>query len=260
MNKNSHCEEQRLCNPRELSPKATEGSANHTQPKISIKETIIVEGRYDRIRLSEFIASPIIETGGFRIFNDKEKQELIRAVAKRRGILVMTDVDSAGFVIRNFLRGIVPEDEILHAYIPTVKGKERRKAESSKEGILGVEGLDRDSLLESIRNSSAHILIDIDVDYNNDDEPPFPKGGGAERRRVEIQNADSLRSTQITKLDFFDYGLTGTANAAQHREEVLSSLGLPKYLSANAMLSAMNCLFTKEEFEAFLFQLNQDKR
>ena len=159
--------------------------------RIKLKETVIVEGRYDRIRLSELIESPMIETGGFRVFKDKEKQELIRAVAKRRGILVMTDVDSAGFVIRNFLRGIVPQDQILHAYIPTIKGKEKRKQEASKEGILGVEGIDRDALIESIRNSGAHILdghCEEQIATRQSQpffEPPFPKGGGAERRRVD---------------------------------------------------------------------------
>ena len=126
--------------------------------KIQLKEAVLVEGRYDRIKLSEFIASPIIETGGFRVFKDKEKQALIRAIAARRGILVMTDVDSAGFVIRNFLRGIVPESQLLHAYIPTVQGKERRKPEPSKEGVLGVEGLDRETLLKAIQTSGAHII------------------------------------------------------------------------------------------------------
>ena len=241
---------QRLPFPRELSAEQTEGSIPSDQ-KIKLKETVIVEGRYDRIKLSELISSPIIETGGFRVFKDKEKQELIRAVAKRRGILVMTDVDSAGFVIRNFLRGIVPQEQILHAYIPTIKGKEKRKPEASKEGILGVEGIDRDALITSIRNSGAHIL-DCHCEEHTATwqsqpiiEPPFPKGGGAERRRVDT-------SSEITKMDFFDYGLSGCANAAQNREEVLASLGLPKYLSANAMLSAMNCLFTKEEFEDYL--------
>lgn len=227
------------------------------QPKIRLKETVIVEGRYDRIRLSELIASPMIETGGFRVFKDKEKQELIRAVAKRRGILVMTDVDSAGFVIRNFLRGIVPQEQILHAYIPTIKGKEKRKQEASKEGILGVEGIDRDALIEAIRNSGAHIFDGHCEERQATRqslpifEPPFPKGGGAERRRVD--------SSEITKSDFFDYGLSGCANAAVHRQEVLSSLGLPTYLSTNAMISALNCLFTKDEFEQYLLKLNQDK-
>ncbi len=205
--------------------------------KIRLQETVIVEGRYDKIQLSGLIASPIIETGGFRVFKDKEKQKLIRKVAQRRGILVMTDVDSAGFVIRNFLRGIVDSENILHAYIPTVKGKEKRKPEASKEGILGVEGIDRDKLLDSIRQSGAHIL--------NDDESLGEK-------------RSSLRS-EITKMDFFDYGLNGCENAAQHREEVLSSLGLPKYLTVNAMVAAINCLFTKDEFENYLIKLNQDK-
>ena len=208
-----------------------------TQQKINLREAIIVEGRYDKIKLGELIESPIIETGGFRVFNDKEKQELIRAVAKRRGILVMTDVDSAGFVIRNFLRGIVPEDQILHAYIPTVEGKERRKAESSKEGILGVEGIDRDALIAAIRNSGAHI---INCHCEEADSS------------VDAAISTESKEKEITKLDFFDYGLTGSENAAQKREGVLASLGLPKYLSTNAMISAMNCLFTKEEFEDYL--------
>ena len=205
--------------------------------KIRLQETVIVEGRYDKIQLSGLIESPIIETGGFRVFKDKEKQRLIRKVAQRRGILVMTDVDSAGFVIRNFLRGIVDSENILHAYIPTVKGKEKRKPEASKEGILGVEGIDRDKLLDSIRQSGAHILNDVES---------------------FAENRSSLRS-EITKMDFFDYGLNGCENAAQHREEVLSSLGLPKYLTVNAMVAAINCLYTKDEFENYLIKLNQDK-
>lgn len=207
--------------------------------RIKLKETVIVEGRYDRIRLSELIDSPMIETGGFRVFKDKEKQELIRAVAKRRGILVMTDVDSAGFVIRNFLRGIVPQDQILHAYIPTIKGKEKRKQQASKEGILGVEGIDRDALIESIRNSGAHIVS---------------VGEGLAPPDYTDTEAKIVQS-EITKSDFFDYGLTGCANAAAHREEVLSSLGLPTYLTTNAMISALNCLFTKDEFEQYLSEL-----
>lgn len=232
--------------------KGAPAEAVESLSKITVKETIIVEGRYDRIKLSELIDSPIIETGGFRVFKDKEKQELIRAVAKRRGILVMTDVDSAGFVIRNFLRGIAPPEQIMHAYIPTVKGKEKRKPEVSKEGILGVEGIDRDSLIESIRKSGAHI-----------EEGLLLVKGTSATAGVGLpycSNASEKPTiNQITKMDFYDYGLTGSENSALHREEVLSSLGLPKYLTANAMLTAMNCLFTKEEFEEYLTQLNQDK-
>ena len=207
--------------------------------KLELRETVIVEGRYDKIKLSECIASPIIETGGFRVFKDKEKQHLIRAIAERRGILIMTDVDSAGFVIRNFLRGIVPEDRIYHAYIPTVEGKEKRKAESSKEGILGVEGIDRDALIESIRNSGAHIVS---------------VGKGLEAPE-DTDSEVKIVQSEITKADFFDYGLTGFENSAAYRVEILSSLGLPKYLTTNAMISALNCLFTKDEFEQYLSRL-----
>ncbi|WP_316607345.1 DUF4093 domain-containing protein [uncultured Ruminococcus sp.] len=199
--------------------------------KLRLREAVIVEGKYDKIRLSELIATPIIETGGFRVFKDKEKQELIRSIAQRRGILVMTDVDSAGFVIRNFLRGIVPEEQIRHAYILTVEGKERRKAQPSKEGILGVEGLDKELLAQAIRSSGAHI-------------------------EGEVSEPVAL----ITKGDFYDYGLTGSEHSAEYRTMILQSLGLPKYLTTNAMIAALNCLFTKEEFENYLSQLNQAKR
>ncbi len=191
--------------------------------KLELKEAVIVEGRYDKIKLSEIISSPVIETGGFRVFKDKEKQTLIRQIAEKRGILVMTDVDSAGFVIRNFLRGIVPEDQIKHAYIPTVEGKESRKAEPSKEGKLGVEGIDREKLIESIRKSGAQIV-----------------------------GEEASISAEITKADFYNYGLSGSEDSARLRKAILKALGLPEYLTANAMIAALNCLFTKEEFEDYL--------
>lgn len=191
--------------------------------KLELKEAVIVEGRYDKIKLSGIISTPVIDTGGFRVFKDKEKQQLIRQIAKKRGILVMTDVDSAGFVIRNFLRGIVPEDRIKHAYIPTVAGKESRKDEPSKEGILGVEGIDKDRLIDSIKKSGATI---IGEDRSSDGE--------------------------ITKADFYEYGLVGREESALVRKRILKDLGLPEYLTTNAMISALNCLFTKEEFEEYL--------
>ncbi|MBQ6336414.1 MAG: DUF4093 domain-containing protein [Ruminococcus sp.] len=217
--------------------------------KIQLKEAVLVEGRYDRIKLSEFIASPIIETGGFRVFKDKEKQALIRAIAARRGILVMTDVDSAGFVIRNFLRGIVPESQLFHAYIPTVQGKERRKPEPSKEGVLGVEGLDRETLLKAIQTSGAHILKSLPLEGKV--SPPAK----AVTDEVETLPVDSYLKEEhpfITKFDLYTYSLSGTPDAAKNRAALLSALGLPKYLTANALLSALNCLFTKEEFERYL--------
>ena len=179
------------------------------------------------MKLSEFIFGPIIETGGFRVFKDKEKQSLIRQIAERRGILIMTDVDSAGFVIRNFLRGIVPEDQIRHCYIPIVEGKERRKSEPSKEGKLGVEGLSRDQLIKAIRLSGAEII-----------------------------GEESSESVEITKLDFYELGLTGRDDSALYRKKVLRDLGLPEYLSTNAMIAAINCLFSLEEFTDHLNRID----
>ncbi len=231
--------------------------------KLELREAVIVEGRYDKIKLSEFISTPIFETGGFRVFKDKEKQELIRAVAQRRGILIMTDVDSAGFVIRNFLRGIVPPEKIKHAYIPTVKGKERRKAEPSKEGTLGVEGIDRDSLIRSILESGAHIVSGIDPECIRAEQmlPSLRKQSPDACVKV-TEDFDMITPSdaEITKLDFYEYGLTGLPNSAAYREEVLLDLGLPKYLTVNAMISAVNCLFTKNEFEKYLSEINTDKK
>ena len=125
---------------------------------LTIREAIIVEGRYDKIKLSGLVNAPIIETGGFRVFSDREKQSLIRQIAEKRGILVLTDSDGAGFVIRNFLRGVVPKEQMKHCYIPQIEGKERRKAHGGKEGLLGVEGVTDAVIEEAIRKSGAEII------------------------------------------------------------------------------------------------------
>lgn len=194
---------------------------------ISIKEAVIVEGRYDKIKLSEVIDTPVIETGGFRIFKDKEKQNLIRKIAEERGILVLTDSDSAGFVIRNFLKGSVPEDRIKHAYIPQLKGKEKRKSESSKEGLLGVEGVSAEVISDAVRKSGATIL-------GEDNEQ---------------------KASEITKQDLYELGLTGRDNSAVMREKLLKKLELPIYLSTNAMLSALNCLYSLKELKRLVSEL-----
>ncbi len=188
---------------------------------ISVKEAVIVEGRYDRIKLSEVIDTPVIETGGFRIFRDKEKQNLIRKIANERGILILTDSDSAGLVIRNFLKGGVPADRIKHAYIPQLKGKEKRKSENSKEGLLGVEGMSADIIADAVRKSGATIIGE-----NSE------KTGG-----------------EITKTDLYELGLTGRENSAKLREKLLRKLELPTYLSTNAMLAALNCLYSIKELK-----------
>ena len=192
--------------------------------KLELKEVVIVEGKYDKIRLQSVISSTIITLNGFRVFKDKETQSLIKKLAVSRGILVMTDVDSAGFVLRNFLKGIVSENTIKHCYIPTVYGKEKRKTEFSKEGKLGVEGIDRDSLVNAILKSGATI-------------------NGEEKKE---------NTREITKMDLFDSGLCGMGNSKIMREKFLIYIGLPKYLSTNAMISALNCLYSFEEFNETL--------
>lgn len=186
---------------------------------LKIKEAVIVEGKYDKQRLQEFIDAPIITTSGFRVFKDKEKQELIRKLSKERGLLVMTDSDSAGFVIRNFLKGIVPESQIKHCYIPQIKGKEKRKDTPSKEGLLGVEGLSLDILREALIKSSVNV------------------GQGSDLPPKEL----------ITKSDFFEMGLSGRENSALLRKKLMQELGLPTYLSSNALLEVINSLYTKQD-------------
>lgn len=186
---------------------------------IKLNEAVIVEGRYDKILLRGFIDAPIIETGGFRVFKDKEKQKLIRKLSETRGIIIMTDSDSAGFVIRNFLSGIVPAGKIKHCYIPQIRGKEKRKAEVSKEGYLGVEGLDEKTIIEALERSGVNIC--------------------SKSAETEFE--------EITKADFYELGLSGKENSAKLREKLLKKLGMPTYLSANAFLAVLNCFYSKKD-------------
>lgn len=195
---------------------------------ISLKEAVIVEGRYDKIKLTSFIDTPIIETGGFRIFKDKEKQNLIRKVSGERGILILTDSDSAGFVIRNFLKGIVPENALKHAYIPQLKGKEKRKEDFSKEGLLGVEGVNEKIIIKAIEKSGATVLNTVEK---------------------------SEKRGEITKADLYDLGLSGKADSARLRAKLLKKLELPCYLTTNAMLSALNCLYSLKELKKILDEI-----
>ncbi len=194
---------------------------------ISLKEAIIVEGRYDKIKLSSIFSSPVIETGGFRVFKDKEKQNLIREIALKRGILILTDSDGAGFVIRNFLKGAVPQDKVKHAYIPQQKGKEKRKAEASKEGFLGVEGISDELIIEAVRKSGATILGENNCQINS----------------------------EITKSHLYDLGLTGKENSAYLREKLLKNLNMPTYLTTNALLMTLNCIYSLEELKEILKKL-----
>lgn len=193
---------------------------------IKVKQAVIVEGKYDKMRLRPIIDAPIIETNGFRIFRDKEKVSLIKKLAQTRGLLILTDSDGAGFVIRNYLKGLVPPETIKNAYIPPVKGKEKRKQSPSKEGTLGVEGMDEQTLLKAIRQSGADC------------------GEGA-----------AARVPSIKKEDFYRLGLSGGDNSAQKRRALLQRLELPEYLSAKSMLEMLNCLLSIEELEELLKEL-----
>lgn len=193
---------------------------------LKIKEAVIVEGRYDKIKLTSLIDAPIIETNGFRVFSDKEKQNLIRQIADVRGILVLTDSDSAGFVIRNFLKGVVDKSKIKHCYIPQIAGKEKRKAQKGKEGLLGVEGVSDEVIINAVRKSGATII-----------------------------GEKNITDSEINKSDLFYLGLTGAENADKNRKKLLKYLNLPTYMTTNAMLTALNCLYSFEELKGLIEEI-----
>lgn len=186
--------------------------------KVRIKEAILVEGRYDKNTLSQILDAAILETKGFGIFKDQAQMRLLRQVAQRRGLIVFTDSDGAGLVIRNHIKSAIPAQYLKHAYIPDVMGKERRKASPGKEGKLGVEGMSREVLLQALMRAGA-----------------------------TFEDADDVRGKGITKQDLMALGLSGGANAAQKRRMLLKHLNLPENLSANAMVQALDLLYTPEE-------------
>ena len=187
-----------------------------------IKEVIVVEGRYDKNALSQVVDATIIPLGGFSVFNDKEKLAFLRRLAQKQGLIVLTDSDGDGFVIRNYLKGALPKDLVKQAYIPDVHGKERRKRAPGKEGKLGVEGMKPEVLLDSLRRAGATFIEDA-----AGERPPSPP---------------------ITKADLFALGLTGGDNAAQKRQALLKELDLPEHLTANGLLEALNLLYDRETF------------
>ena len=189
-----------------------------------VKEAVIVEGRCDKAKLSSLIEGTIVETGGFAIFNDREKLELIRRLAERRGVIILTDSDGAGFLIRSKLSSCLPPEQVKHAYTPDVYGKERRKARPSKEGKLGVEGMDLPVLEECLRRAGATI-----------EDAPAAKGHDG-----------------LTKADLYELG------PAERRRALQKRLGLPERLSANGLLQALNSLYTKQELEKLLSLEGED--
>lgn len=189
---------------------------------VKIRQAIVVEGKYDQNTLSQLVDTTIFQTRGFGVMHDKALLELLRKAARTTGLIIFTDSDGAGFVIRNFLKGALPKEGVLHAYIPDIPGKEKRKRAPGKEGLLGVEGMTKEILLEALENAGADL------------------GGEAEKRPGDT----------ITKFDLYTAGLSGRPDSAAKRAAFLEKLRFPAHMSANALLDALNLLYTREEFLA----------
>lgn len=197
---------------------------------IKIKQAVIVEGKYDKIKVSNILDTLIIETDGFGIFKDKNKQKLIRRLAEARGILILTDSDSAGFTIRSFLNGIVPQEQLVNVYIPDVFGKEKRKSEPSKEGKLGVEGVKSDVIIDALKKAG----VEFDV--------------GTEKQ---------INTHPVTKTDLFLDGLSGGKGSAEKRARFLKQLDLPEHLSSNSMLKLINSFMDFDDYKREIQKLNE---
>lgn len=185
--------------------------------KPAVREVIIVEGKYDQNTLSQVVDAAIVTTDGFAVFKDRQRLAFFRRLARERGLLILTDSDGAGFVIRNFLKSVIPKEQIKQAYIPDISGKERRKRKAGKEGKLGVEGMTPEVLLEALRRAGATF------------EGPEPQSARA----------------AITKQDLYALGLSGTPDSAQRRKQLMKQLALPERISANALLEALNLLYDR---------------
>ena len=192
---------------------------------MKIQEAIVVEGRYDKAALAGVVDTLILDTAGFGVFKDAERLALLRRLAATRGLVVLTDSDGAGFVIRNYLKGAIPKDQLKHAYIPDVYGKERRKRAPGREGKLGVEGMGPEVLRDAILRSGATVLDGA--------APGRPAG-------------------DLTPADLFALGLSGTPDAAARRAQLLRRLDLPEHMSAKALLAALNALYTPDELDRLL--------
>lgn len=193
---------------------------------LCIREAIVVEGRYDKNTLSQVVDTLILETGGFQLFQDPERMVLLDRAARRRGLVVLTDSDGAGFVIRNRIKGAIPAQFLKHAYIPDICGKERRKRRPGKEGKLGVEGMPPQVLEQVLRRAGATFL--------------------------EEEAQAALSGPPLTKGDLFAAGLAGGPGSGEKRQALLKRLELPEHMSANALLAVLNGCYSREEAEAFI--------
>lgn len=194
---------------------------------VKIKEAIVVEGRYDKNTLSQIVDAMILETSGFGIFKDKQQMKLLRKTAEKRGLIVFTDADGAGFVIRNHIKSAIPGKYLKHAYTPDIFGKERRKSAPGKEGKLGVEGMRPEIILDALTKAGA-----------------------------TIEGESTVRSVrEITKMDLFELGLSGMPGSDEKRKRLMKKLDLPERMSSNALLQALNLLYSLEELTALVEDL-----
>ena len=189
---------------------------------VKVRQAIVVEGRYDKNVLSQIVDAPIFCTNGFGVMNDPALTALLREAAEKRGLVILTDSDAAGFVIRNYLKSCIPSEHLLHAYVPDVRGKEKRKRVPGKEGKLGVEGMPPAVILQALKDAGA------ELDGETAEASPEP----------------------ITKQDLYALGLTGGSNSSEKRAALLKDLRLPGHMSTNALLQALNLRFTRAEFLA----------
>lgn len=199
---------------------------------IKVKQAIIVEGKYDKAKLSSLIDATILTTGGFDIFRDKQKLALIRTLAEKNGVIILTDSDAAGFRIRNYIAGAVDADKITHVYIPDLFGKERRKVHPSAEGKLGVEGVPADILMKAFRR--AGVMVEQDQPVQTGGEP-------------------------VTKADLVEWGLSGGDNSFAMRQRLLKQLHLPARMNTNALLKVVNSLYTRSQFKQIVSHLQTEE-
>ena len=191
-----------------------------------MEQAVIVEGKYDKIKLSSIIDAVIIQTNGFKIFKDEQKRDLIRYYASKKGIIILTDSDSAGFKIRNYVKGIVKDGKIINVYIPDVFGKEKRKIAPSKEGKLGVEGIKKDIIIEALEKAGV------------------------------LMEQSKAKTDLITKMDLYEDGLTGGQNSSYKRQKLLHELDLPELLTTGAMLDILNTMFDKKGYKDIIKKIN----
>ncbi len=192
---------------------------------LHIEQAVIVEGKYDKIKLSSILDAVIITTNGFSVMKNKEKLEIIRFYAQNKGIIILTDSDSAGFKIRNYLKGAIKNGKIINVYVPDIFGKEKRKVAPSKEGKLGVEGIDKEIILDAFKKAG---VISYDKDADND---------------------------PITRIDLYECGLSGGENSSEKRKVLLQQLGMPQLLTTTGMLEILNTMMSRSEFYDFIDKL-----